>query len=53
MEPGKSSGSMLDYKSLGPGFKEDGGRLVSVVVACWSTNQLVLGSKKLEGGWLV
>ena len=37
---------MLDCKSLGPGFKEARRRLVSHVVACWTTNLLVLDTKK-------
>ena len=50
-EAGKSSGSVLDCQSLGPWLKEAGGRLVSLVVACWTANHQVLGSKKKEGGW--
>ena len=45
----QSSGSMLDCQSLGPRFKEPRGRLVSLVVACWTAYHQVLGSKNQEG----
>ena len=44
---------MLECKSLGRGLKEAGGRLVGLVVACWTANHWVVGSKKLEGGGFI
>ena len=41
---------MLNCKSLGAGFIEDEGRLVSIVVACSTANHWVLDSKKMKGG---
>ena len=38
--------------ALGPGFKEAGGRLVSLVVACSTENHWILGSEKLKGGYI-
>ena len=37
---------MLNFQSLGPGFKEAGRMLFSLVVACWTANLWVLGPKE-------